>query len=78
MYWRLTLIVVLTLLAACTSQQSRSENSAASNQSTPEPPVTVAPAAAEPSYAAGSIDGQVFGANAPIAKSMVTLWGRYV
>jgi hypothetical protein len=74
MYWKLTLIVVLTLLAACTSQQPRRETDAASNQSTAEAAVTGAPAAAQPSYAAGSIDGRVFGAGAPIAKSTVTLW----
>ena len=74
MYWRLTLVVVLTLLTACTAQQSHSENSSASNQATSEPTVAVAPAAAEPSYAAGSIDGQVFGAGKPIAKATVTLY----
>src|SRR5579872_6188488 len=72
MYWRLALIVVLALLTACTPQQSHSENSSASNQSTPEN--AVAPAATEPSYAAGSIDGQVLGAGEPIAKSTVTLY----
>jgi hypothetical protein len=74
MYWRLTLIVVLTLLGGCTSQQSHGENSAASNTSTPEP-AAAAPAAAEPSYAGGIIDGQVLGAGQPIAKSTVNLYG---
>src|SRR5581483_7839785 len=74
MYWRLTLVAALTLLTACTPQQSDRENSAAYNQPTSEPTVAGAPAAAEPAYAAGSIDGQVFGADAPIAKSTVTLW----
>lgn len=74
MYRRLTLIVVLTALAACTSQQSHSQNSATPNQSTPAPAVAVASAGVEPSYAAGSIDGQVLGAGAPIAKSLVTMW----
>src|SRR5271155_2196931 len=75
MYWRLTLILVLTLLAGCTSQQSHGENSAPSNQSTPEPVAAVAPAATEPSYTGGGIDGQVLGAGEPIAKSSVTLYG---
>ena len=75
MHWRLTLITVLALLAACTSQHLRGENSSASNQSTPETAVSVAPAAAESSYAAGSLDGQVIGAGEPIANSTVTLYG---
>ena len=70
---RLTLVVVLTLLTACSPQQSQSENSSAPNQSTPESTAAAAPAA-EPSYAAGSIDGQVLGAGEPIAKSTVTLY----
>ena len=74
MYWRLALALVLTLLTACTAQQSRSESSSASTQATPENAAAVAPAGAEPSYAAGSVDGQVLGAGEPIAKSTVTLW----
>jgi hypothetical protein len=70
MYWRLALIMALTLVAACTSQKSGANSAAA----TPGPAVSVAPAAAEPAYAAGSTDGQVLAAQAPIAKSSVTLW----
>ncbi len=74
MNWKPAVVIALTLLTACSSQQSRSQSSAAPNQATPANAVAVSPAAAASSYAAGSIDGQVLGAGLPIAKSTVTLW----
>lgn len=69
-------VVFLTLtFAACAQPQRTSESSAARNQPSAAPTVTgAAPPGVTPSFAAGSVDGQVLGAGSPIAKSTVTLW----
>ncbi len=69
-----TALLAAVSLAACAQPQSANQTTAASNQ----PPAAATTAAAEPgsasAFAAGSFDGQILGAGAPIAQSTVTLY----
>ena len=64
--------------AACASQGSNSEATSAPKDGSSPAAVASAPAGLAPSFSGGHLDGQVLGANAPIARSTVTLWAATI
>lgn len=79
MHLKLAFVSGLALFAAaCASQGSNSEATSAPKDGSSPAAVASAPAGLAPSFSGGHLDGQVLGANAPIARSTVTLWAATI